>query len=244
MYSKVFSDYESDFYHYMITEGNIAKKTGHDYLTRIRFLAKNYKLDDSITIDDIEAIMESEKVKRLSRDKYSTAKAMSDLHAGLVKFHNFIKSDYYQTLTGIIDTQIANIQNDNSISKTERSALVQARVGQGMFRSLLRDYWGGCSISGCEMYSILVASHIKPWRDCDNVQRLDPFNGLLLIPNFDKLFDKGYVTFSDNGKIICSPFLSNSDMTILGINQNIHLSKIDSRHLDYLKYHRDNCYLG
>lgn len=243
MFSKIFSDYEADFYHYMITKGRIAIKTSHDYVSRMRYLAKDYKLDESITMADVENIIELENVKRLSREKYSSPKAMTDFHSGLVKFFEFIHSNYYQTLTGIINTQIQNIQNDNTITTTERNALVQARVGQGKFRSLLKEYWGGCSVSGCEMYPVLIASHIKPWCDCDNVQRLDPFNGLLLIPNFDKLFDKGYVSFSNNGKIICSNFLSVEDKNILGISSNLHLSKIDQRHFDYLKYHRENCYL-
>lgn len=244
MFSKIFSDYEADFYHYMTTEGKIKTKTSHGYISRMRYLAKSYKIDESITINDIERIMESENKKRTSRDKYNTKKAMRDFHAGLVKFYDFINSDYYHTLTGITNTQISEIRNDKNLTLTERNALIQARVGQGKFRSQLIEYWGGCSICGCEMYPILIASHIKPWQYCDNAQRLDPFNGLLLIPNFDKLFDKGYITFSDEGEIICSKLLSDSEMKILGINNKLHLSKIDSQHLVYLKYHRENCFLG
>lgn len=244
MFSKIFSDYEADFYHYMITEGKIKSKTSLDYIARMRYLAKSYKIDDSITKEHIESIMESENIKRIQRDKYTTKKSMSDFHAGLIKFNNFINSDYYQTLTGIINNQIIDIQNDNSITTTERNALIQARVGQGKFRAQLKEYWRGCSISGCEMYPVLIASHIKPWSVCNNAQRLDLFNGLLLLPNFDKLFDKGYITFSNNGIIICSKLLSISDIKSLGINNNLRLIKIDQRHCEYLNYHRENCFIN
>ena len=89
-----------------------------------------------------------------------------------------------------------------------------------------------------------MASHIKPWNVSDNEQRLDPFNGLLLQPNLDKLFDRGYVTFDLHGNIQCSRLLEICDRKTLGIDKHMHLQKLDDNHKKYLVYHQDNCFIG
>lgn len=104
---------------------------------------------------------------------------------------------------------------------------------------MLIEYWRGCSITGCEIVEILVASHIKPWRCSDNKERLDVFNGLLLTPNFDKLFDKGLITFKDNGQILYSQRINEKSRTILGLNDSFKLHPIRTEHIPYLQYHRD-----
>lgn len=90
---------------------------------------------------------------------------------------------------------------------------------------------------------MLVASHIKPWKDADNKERLDAYNGLLLLPNYDKLFDTGYITFDQNGRILYSRLLDKADRETIGLTNDLHLVKLDERHLRYLKYHNDNCFL-
>lgn len=87
------------------------------------------------------------------------------------------------------------IEHNQLISSTERTALIQARLGQGKFREKLIELWDGkCSVSGYNDPRVLVASHIKPWFLASNTERLDSRNGLLLTPNLDKVFDKGLIT--------------------------------------------------
>ena len=88
-----------------------------------------------------------------------------------------------------------------------------------------------------------MASHIKPWRDSDNQERLDAYNGLLLIPNYDKMFDKGYISFSTEGKIIISPLLTSNDRKELKLSPDAHLRFIAPQHQKYLEYHREHCLL-
>ena len=71
------------------------------------------------------------------------------------------------------------------VEDTEREAIVKARVGQGDFREALLSRWGGCAITGINRADLIRASHIKPWRYSTNSERLDPFNGLLLLPQYD-----------------------------------------------------------
>jgi hypothetical protein len=80
---------------------------------------------------------------------------------------------------------------------TEAVRLVVQRVGQDIFRSSLIEYWNGkCAVTGLDVLGLLRASHIKRWADCESdTERLDVFNGLLLSPHLDALFDKGWVTF-------------------------------------------------
>ncbi|MDP4114549.1 MAG: HNH endonuclease signature motif containing protein [Bacteroidota bacterium] len=142
--------------------------------------------------------------------------------------------------SNLID-DINEIINNNTISVTEKKNLISTRIGQGHFRNSLINLWKGCSITGCKEISILKASHIKPWRDSNNEERLNIFNGLLLIPNLDALFDKGLISFQEDGKILISHKLDQYTLKILDIRKSYKI-KVFPEMLDFLKYHRDNIY--
>jgi predicted restriction endonuclease len=138
-----------------------------------------------------------------------------------------------------IQIDIDSIIQDQEIKETEKSTLISARVGQGKFRNQLIDYWNMCSVTGFSNTRFLVASHIKPWRDSNHRERLDRFNGLLLLPNIDKAFDKGYVTFEEKGRIMLSPELEQAGT--LGINSSMTVS-LQKDHHSYMSYHREEVY--
>ncbi|MCZ2126641.1 MAG: HNH endonuclease [Anaerolineales bacterium] len=129
-----------------------------------------------------------------------------------------------------------------TLQETTRESVIQSRIGQGQFRTLLISYWQGCSVSGCTQFEILKASHIKPWRFSSNEERLDIFNGLLLLPNLDSCFDSGFISFEDNGKIMISNRINKTIMLILGITSNLKLSQVDEKHKAYLRFHRENIF--
>lgn len=96
------------------------------------------------------------------------------------------------------DLQVLNGRTD--IPATTRDALVQARVGQGRFRSDVASLWGKgevCALTGIDVPELLIASHIKPWRDSDDDERLDACNGLLLATHVDKAFDRHLLGFRE-----------------------------------------------
>jgi hypothetical protein len=130
----------------------------------------------------------------------------------------------------------------SSLPITEQEAIIKARRGQGIFRDNLIMLWGGCSVTGLQIKSILKASHIKPWRDSSNSERLNGYNGLLLIPNLDTLFDAGYITFEDSGLIIISKNLSPADLRLLNIFSEMSLRKIFPQNLRFLRYHREEIF--
>ena len=238
-----YTDLQADFYHYMVMFGGIAKKTSGDYVTRMKFLAHDYSLDETLTKEKIDEILRQEDLKRQERSVYTSKKSLSDFRAGLNKFLAFINSDYHKRIADSIITEIKAVENDNTIKMTEKDSIVKSRIGQGIFRKGLIEYWHGCAISQCPLTWMLIASHIKPWRDADNQERLDPYNGLLLLPNYDKLFDLGYISFNSKGKIMYSRLLDKFDRETIGLTNNLHLVKLEEQHLKYLKYHNDNCFL-
>lgn len=142
--------------------------------------------------------------------------------------NNFIKQD-------------SEFVNKLNIPITEVETIISIRKGQNEFRKKLISYWNGCSITKYQFMEVLVASHIKPWSESDNIERLDVYNGLLLLPNLDKLFDKGYISFNDNGEILISSQIR--DYEILGINKKMKI-EYENKHLTYLKYHRDNIFIS
>ncbi len=126
--------------------------------------------------------------------------------------------------------------------ETEREEIVRARVGQGRFRKALLDYWGGCAVTGAFVPEILRASHVKPWKDSTNDERLDLYNGLLLLPQYDSLFDAGLITFSDDGALLLSRSLNGLSKLHLGIASGSVLRRLDDRHKWYLSYHRSHSF--
>jgi len=116
--------------------------------------------------------------------------------------------------------------------------LVKARRGQGRFREDLLDYWGRCcAVLGCNVESILRASHIKPWSKSTDDERLDPNNGLLLVANLDALFNNGLITFSDDGRMIVSDLLSQEERALLQLHCGLRKPPSE-RQRKYLQYHR------
>ena len=138
----------------------------------------------------------------------------------------------------IVQDMTAELFDGLNILTTEVEAVVKQRRGQEEYRSKLEEYWGNaCAVTGIEVPVMLRASHAKPWKDCtSDAERLDPFNGFLLSANLDALFDKGYITFDDAGKLIPSSLLTPAQINQLGLN-NLTLRKLDPRHLQYLEYH-------
>jgi len=125
------------------------------------------------------------------------------------------------------------------LPETEREAIVQSRLGQGRFRRDVLALWGGCAVTGMEDARVLKASHIKPWCESDNDERLDPHNGLALVPNLDTLFDGGLVTFDPSGRIRISGTLSPEVLRGLGVDPEMMLRDLPKRMERYLRFHRE-----
>ena len=122
---------------------------------------------------------------------------------------------------------------------TEAERLVVQRIGQNVFRDALMDYWGGrCPLTGITEPALLRASHIVPWADCNDAQRLDVHNGLLLSALWDAAFDQGLVSFADDGTPLASPKLSEIARKALGLDAAPPLRGLQDAHRANLSLHR------
>jgi 5-methylcytosine-specific restriction enzyme A len=122
---------------------------------------------------------------------------------------------------------------------TERQGLVTSRVGQGAYRSSILYRWEyKCAVTNYEKHEILIASHIVPWKDANNDERLDVDNGILLSPNYDALFDRHLISFENNGSILLSNSLLKSDYQKLGVSGKESIKHFTKGNHEYLEKHR------
>ncbi|MBU2966926.1 HNH endonuclease signature motif containing protein [Amphritea sp. 2_MG-2023] len=122
---------------------------------------------------------------------------------------------------------------------TERIALASSRIGQGRYRKDLFKISSSCPITGTTDPRFLIASHIKPWRVSTNQERLDPENGFLLAPHIDTLFDKGYISVSDNGELMVSSTEIEAQLEHWRVDLKVKISGLSARKKTYLAYHRE-----
>lgn len=134
------------------------------------------------------------------------------------------------------------IQKEDKRTKEYR----QAREGQGEYRRKLLDECPMCAITGITEESLLIASHIKPWAVCQENEKIDPKNGFILSPLYDKLFDRGFITFTPDRRVRITNWLSNHDKKRIGIadNQQIPMLPIDDTRVNYLQYHYNFVFKG
>lgn len=125
----------------------------------------------------------------------------------------------------------------NEDIRTEREAFFKERIGQSLLKEKLLKEKRNCELCGINKKELLIASHIKPWSESNDVERLDINNVLLLCPTHDKLFDKGYISFKNDGKIIISDELDEINRTFSNVNSEMKIT-IKEEQKKYLEYHR------
>lgn len=189
----------------------------------------------------------------LAREGLSVDQVASQLTDAKGTVHLAEYSELYQLLGRVAD--LAKTAPDRLVEEfvaatlsmpesTEVERLVKQRVGQDIFRNALIVFWQGrCAVTGLTVVPLLRASHIKPWADCENNQeRLDVFNGFLLAPHLDALFDGGWITFDDAGRLVESPLLGNPAVHLLGVTNEMKLTHLAVDHRPYLEYHRKHVF--
>jgi hypothetical protein len=218
-------------------------KTIKNYTGALKGSIPNWLNDAGISQVNLMAIdsyLEFEKIIKQIRE---VAIFIERDRVGKGMYSAAIKS-YRAFLADITDAEVQqdidDIVLDNALTVTEKSTLVKTRIGQGQFRNELIDHWQGCALTHYKQLQFLVASHIKPWRVSSNQERVNPFNGLLLLSNLDKAFDLGYITFKDKGQIVISEDLE--DHELLGIRSDMSV-KLSPKHQDFVAYHREQVFI-
>lgn len=124
--------------------------------------------------------------------------------------------------------------------ETEKTALAKARLGQGRFRADLLNFWRGqCAITDVSNPELLRASHIKAWKDSNDGERLDVFNGILLSVHLDALFDRALITFQDTGEMLVSRRLSAEECGIFGLATPPRKLLLNVPHIGFMRHHQN-----
>ena len=140
--------------------------------------------------------------------------------------------------TGQITNHTQSNRKHTKPNSTERKGLITSRVGQGYYRHHLRERWKDtCPLTGCQISRILIASHIVPWKDSTDEERLDIDNGILLSPNADALFDQKLISFNDDGGLVLAKTVSEELLNQLGISSQSRIQIFEGMK-PYLKRHR------
>ncbi|HEV3157422.1 MAG TPA: HNH endonuclease [Candidatus Baltobacteraceae bacterium] len=136
------------------------------------------------------------------------------------------------------------IRENQNLSDTEKEEIIRSRRGQGLFRKCLEAIEPNCRITGITNRRLLIASHIKPWRSCISTsERLSGYNGLLLTPTIDYLFDRGWISFQDNGELLVSPRLPQYDQKRIGLPGSEVSRPFTAEQQIFLNHHRSVTFL-
>lgn len=139
----------------------------------------------------------------------------------------------------LILAESQSIYEINLPNQTERKGLVTSRVGQGAYRKRIIHRWEyKCAVTGFNKLNALIASHIVPWMDSNDHERLDVNNGILLSPTYDALFDKHLISFENNGEIILSDSIEMQAYEKIGLTGKEKILQFNSFNPNYLDRHR------
>ena len=159
--------------------------------------------------------------------------AIGDLHTALVYTYGKKEAEIEK-----------NVVTEKPNKRDEQ--LRYARIGQGQYREKLLEECPFCPITMINDERLLIASHIKPWAVSTDTERLDPKNGFMLSPLYDKLFDRGFITFTDDRCVHISNWLSPQNIRRIGITEGrfIQLLPLDDKRKQYLAFHRESVFKG
>lgn len=207
--------------------------------------------------------------KRTTDYKKFTFKSLDELKAFSIKFDSRIREKYEELCRDsvkkakekekLLNAEPKQKENSESIeekymrllaklehsfdetSQTEKDTSVKRRIGQSILRKELIAKKCECKICKMADEKFLIASHIKPWSESNDYERLDSNNAFLMCPNHDSLFDKGYITFDESGKIMISKRISDDNKILLNIHDDMKI-EIEEENKKYLEWHRNNLF--
>lgn len=168
-------------------------------------------------------------------DYYPTHDTNGESRQGIKFFFKRVGSTVSYELPKVDDQIVAY----GELIVTEQAGIVISRVGQGAYRKSIINRWENkCAVTGFSDGRILVASHIHPWKDAADEERLDVNNGILLSPTYDALFDRHLITFENTGRIVLSDSISPDEYSKLGVTGQERIKALNSDNVTYLQKHQ------
>lgn len=159
---------------------------------------------------------------------------------GLLTYYFRLFADYFGDVEHPYAVKKEKEEVENLQEGEEKKVLSNARIGQGKYREELLKLCPFCPVTLISDDRLLIASHIKPWAKSTVFERTDPFNGFMLTPTFDFLFDRGFLSFTDDKKSLLSPFLSKMTYSKIGVSEGKTFNHLPTEGREkYLEYHRN-----
>lgn len=234
----------TDLYTQWLIDVGKSEKTAKNYSQAIRGSISNWMIQENILEEPLTKVKSFREFCRLSETARSLEK-FKKFNANGNHMYSAALNSYQRFLADLsqvdVKADIQEIFEDNKLTQTEKTIMVNTRMGQGTFRKQLIEMWKGCSVTGYKNTQMLVASHIKPWREANNTERLDKYNGLLLLANLDKAFDLGFISFQNSGKLMISSQLEAPE--VLGLRDDM-IFNVHREHKKYLDHHRKILFKG
>lgn len=239
--------FNNELYVFVTIEG--AGRTGHNYHNRFLendLLEWHGKTNSHIGQPLIKKIINNE-IKIYIFIRYNDKPQFTYIGLGkCIKYFDEspvrIYFDYEKRNLQVLEREnIEKIENLENISVTEKETIIKSRVGHSKLKEILLNNLKKCQLCNIKKEELLIASHIKPWSKSNSQERLDLNNVLLLCPIHDSLFDKGFISFNDNGEIIISNALSEEDILSLNIDKTLKIA-LNEKQKEYMEYHRENIF--
>lgn len=247
MANTIFPIKHDPFYLWLTANTSLSSSSIEKYARAVRTISKEMHEHSVIpkSLYSMSAFEIDIAVPAIMDNAYFIAKNSRGNHM----YSNALKQ--YRMYLNYVDEQpncqeyVKTIQNDTSIPETERIAIVNARIGQGLFRDkLIEKYAGKCIITGIDHPKLLIASHIKPWAASTNEERIQVDNGLLLSATYDRLFDSGLITFDVSGKLYISSLLGTENTARLHlVPQTVYPLLVSPQMKQHLEYHGDTLFV-
>lgn len=237
----IFSEIENDFKRFL-RNGIMGDGSARSNASRINYLIEiQYSIDD-LSDNAIERIQQRLIASKAIRAKYRDESGIASLTTALRHLQKYLKARENAEKARLENAERQYDERsaeEANILKTVTIREIEARLGQGKFRKAVREVWKDkCSFTGVGELGVLTASHIRPWKNCSDEERLDGNNGLLLVPNYDKLFDKGYITINPSTfKLEASSQLTEHMIAELKVDLQIVLP-LNDRQKFYMEHHR------
>lgn len=182
-------------------------------------------------------------VEVFDADYFETHDSSGDIRIG-IKFY-FKRAGVHIPLYPELSTESPSLTDphvcleQNLPGITERKGLVTSRVGQGAYRKGIIHRWEyKCAVTGFDKLDVLIASHIVPWAESTDPERLDIHNGILLSPTYDALFDRHLISFENNGRIILSDAIDPKAYRKIGVTGDERIVNLSRYNIEYLERHR------
>ncbi|MCY4299432.1 MAG: HNH endonuclease [Flavobacteriaceae bacterium] len=209
-----------------------------------------FQLTDQVQLEGPRIYLNTKKQDKNSKQSYNLIRELSLPNISYISILKLENNSYYfrlfsefggETVHPNVLVEESKRVNHQIIEPETKKQIIDARDGQGVYRKKLLKECVYCPITKVSKEQMLIAGHIKPWVRSNHDEKIDVKNGFLFTPTYDRLFDQGFLSFTDDKKTILSPYLDMETYNKLGLSFGKPYPELPLKgRQDYLKYHRDN----